>query len=260
MRVAPRRSAKRLFPAMVCTPHSCRAVSVVEPTSARGQAPSARTQVRRHPKRGAYDRAVIDAILDEGVVCHLGFVDGGQPFVIPTLYARVGDSLVVHGSAASRTLRTLDAGVPCCVTVTLVDGLVLARSAYHHSANYRSVVVLGVAREIIDPEEKLAALHAVSEHVVPGRWAEVRPPAQQELRATSVLRLPLDEASAKIRTGGPIDDEADLGLDVWAGVLPLELVARQVRPEPELRAALPDYLIDFDVRLRHARPPTPDAR
>lgn len=243
---------KRLFPRCATRGNSVR-VSIADSADASLKPPSARTQVRRHPKRGAYDRAVIDAILDEAVVCHLGFVEGGQPFVIPTLFARVGDALVVHGSAASRTLRTLNAGVPCCVTVTLIDGLVLARSAYHHSSNYRSVVVLGIAREITDRDEKLVALRSISEHLVPGRWAEVRSPAEHELRATSVLRLPLDEASAKIRTGGPIDDGTDLGLDVWAGVLPLEIVAQQPRPEPEMRVALPPYLTNFTLRSRRSR-------
>jgi nitroimidazol reductase NimA-like FMN-containing flavoprotein (pyridoxamine 5'-phosphate oxidase superfamily) len=186
--------------------------------------PSERTRVRRRPARGAYDREVIDAILDEGLVCHVGFVHDGQPYVVPTTYARVGDLLYVHGAAASRMLRVLAEGVPVCVTVTLLDGLVLARSAFHHSMNYRSVVVLGVAAEVIDEAERLRALRAIVEHVVPGRWPVVRPPTSQELRATSVLRLPLAEASAKIRTGGPLDDAEDLARPVWAGHVPLRLV------------------------------------
>src|SRR5262249_23995964 len=169
--------------------------------------PSERATVRRLPKRAAYDRATIDAILDEALHCHLGFVVDGQPYVIPTIHARVGDRVYVHGSAASRMLRTLADGVAACLTVTLVDGLVFARSAFHQSMNYRSVVVLGTARAVVEAGEKLAALRAVVEHVVPGRWSEVRPPNERELRATSVLSLSLAEASAKIRTGGPLDHQ-----------------------------------------------------
>ncbi len=191
--------------------------------------PSERTRLRRLPQRGSYERGTIDAILDEGLVCHVGFVAEGQPYVIPTTYARVGDQLYVHGSAASRMLRAIS-GAPVCVTVTLLDGLVLARSAFHHSMNYRSVVVLGRAVEVTDAAERLAALEAIVEHMQPGRWSEVRPPSAQELRATSVLRLPIDECSAKIRSGGPIDDEADLALDCWAGVIPLRL-----QPQPPIR-------------------------
>jgi nitroimidazol reductase NimA-like FMN-containing flavoprotein (pyridoxamine 5'-phosphate oxidase superfamily) len=218
-------------------------------------APTRRTRVRRLPERGVYDRAVIDAILDEGMVCHLGFVDDGQPFVIPTLYARAGDSLYVHGSAASRAMRLLGNGAPCCVTVTLVDGLVLARSAFHHSSNYRSVVVLGVAQEVAARDEKLAALRAITEHLVPGRWSEVRSPSEQELRATCVLSLPIDEASAKVRTGGPVDDEADLDRGVWAGVIPLAVVAGEPRPDQRVTAATParDYVLPFRPE-RRARP------
>src|SRR5438093_6317808 len=172
--------------------------------------PTDRTRVRRLPARASYERATIDAILDEGLVCHVGFTVDGQPYVIPTVYARVGDELYIHGSAASRMLRTLEDGVPVCLTVTLLDGLVLARSAFHHSVNYRSVVVLGTATEVTGREEKLAALRAVVEHVVPERWEDVRAPTDQELRATTVLRLPLAEVSAKIRTGFPLDDADDL--------------------------------------------------
>lgn len=187
--------------------------------------PTDRTRVRRLPDRGVYDRPVIDAILDEALVCHLGFVAEGQPFVIPTIHARVGDALYVHGSAASRMLRNLREGAPACVTATLVDGLVLARSAFHQSLNYRSVVVLGTATEVLSPEERLVALEAIVEHVIPGRWAEVRSPNARELKATMVVRLPIGEASAKVRTGGPLDDEEDLALPCWAGVLPLRLAA-----------------------------------
>ncbi len=199
-----------------------------------GRAPSERTKVRREPDRGVYDRAAIDAILDEGLVCHLGFVHDGQPFVIPTLYGRVGDDVYVHGSAASRMLRTLDAGVNACLTVTLVDGLVLARSIFNHSINYRSVVVLGRATAVAESEDKLRALEAFSDRIVPGRWAEVRPPTEKELKATAILRLPLDEASAKVRVGPPHDDEHDLGVQAWAGVIPLRLEAGRPVPDPKL--------------------------
>jgi uncharacterized protein len=200
----------------------------------RGRAQSERTRVRRLPDRGVYDRAEIDAILDEGLVCHLGFVHEGSPYVIPTLYARVGDEVYVHGSAASRTLRTLRGGVDACLTVTLIDGIVLARSIFHHSVNYRSVVVLGRAVEVDGRDEKLRALEAFSQRVLPGRWADVRPPSEQELKATRVLRLPLDEASAKVRTGPPKDEEEDYALAVWAGVIPLALVAGEPQPDARL--------------------------
>jgi uncharacterized protein len=199
-----------------------------------GRAPSERTRVRREPDRGVYDRAAIDAILDEGLVCHLGFVQDGQPFVIPTLYGRVGDVVYVHGSSASRMLRTLEGGVDACLTVTLVDGIVLARSIFNHSINYRSVVVLGRAVPVEEAEEKLQALEAFSQRVLPGRWAEVRPPTAKELKATAILRLPLDEVSAKARTGPPHDYEDDLAVPVWAGVIPLSLQAGTPVPDPAL--------------------------
>jgi nitroimidazol reductase NimA-like FMN-containing flavoprotein (pyridoxamine 5'-phosphate oxidase superfamily) len=180
-------------------------------------------RVRRLPKRAAYDRRTIDAILDEAIVCHLGFVHEGRPFVIPTLQARCGDVVYVHGSAASRMLRTLGRGALACLTVTLVDGLVLARSAFHHSVNYRSVVIHGRAEPVTAPEEKERALEAFTEHLVRGRWADVRWPNAGELKATAVLKLPISEASAKVRTGPPLDDEDDYELDAWAGVLPLAL-------------------------------------
>lgn len=201
--------------------------------------PTPRTRVRRLPKRGAYDRPTIDAILDEGLICHLGFVHDGHPVVIPTLYARVEDVVYVHGSAASRMLRTLADGLDACLTVTLLDGLVLARSAFHHSANYRSVIVFGRARRLDERSEKLAALEAFSEHVAPGRWAEVRAPNEQELKATTVLALPLDEASAKVRTGPPVDDEEDYALDVWAGVIPLRLAAGVPEADARVRPGVP---------------------
>ncbi len=200
--------------------------------------PSPRTTVRRLPKRAAYDPATIHAILDEGLVCHVGFVHEGQPYVIPTNYARWGEQLVIHGAAVSRLLRTLAEGVPVCVTVTLVDGLVLARSAFHHSTNYRSVVILGTAQEITDGSERLEALRAFVEHVLPGRWNEVRPPSESELRATLVLKLPITEASAKIRTGPPVDDEDDYALPCWAGVVPLALTAGAPVPDGRLGAGI----------------------
>jgi nitroimidazol reductase NimA-like FMN-containing flavoprotein (pyridoxamine 5'-phosphate oxidase superfamily) len=184
-----------------------------------------RSQVRRIPDRGRYDAASIHAVLDAGLQCHVGFVVDGQPYVIPTLYARVGETLYLHGSAASRMLRELQKGIAACVTVTLVDGLVLARSAFHHSMNYRSAVCFGTARLVEDADEKLRALEAISEHVIPGRWAEVRPPSALELKATTVLLFTIEEASAKVRTGPPKDDEEDMGSPVWAGVLPLRIAA-----------------------------------
>jgi hypothetical protein len=198
-------------------------------------APSDRSRVRRVPARAHYDRATIDAILDEALVAHLGFAVDGQPYVIPTLHARVDDVVYVHGSAASRAIMTAGRGLPVCLTATLLDGLVLARSAFHHSMNYRSVVVLGQARYVEGPDERLAALEAFTERLVPGRWGEVRPPTRQELKGTRVLALPLDEASAKVRSGGPVDDDEDYALDVWAGVVPLALAAGE--PEPDERLA-----------------------
>jgi nitroimidazol reductase NimA-like FMN-containing flavoprotein (pyridoxamine 5'-phosphate oxidase superfamily) len=199
--------------------------------------PTARTRVVREPHRGVYDRATAYQILDEGFVCHVGFVVDGQPFVIPTGYGRVGDNLYVHGSAASRMLRNLDQGVAVCVTVTLVDGLVLARSIFNHSMNYRSVVVLGTAVAVNDPREKLEALRGISEHILPGRWAQSRPPNEKELKATLVMRLPLTEFSAKVRQGPPIDDEEDYAFPTWAGVIPLQMAAGQPVPDPRLDSA-----------------------
>jgi nitroimidazol reductase NimA-like FMN-containing flavoprotein (pyridoxamine 5'-phosphate oxidase superfamily) len=209
-----------------------------------GSVQSPRTTVRRLPTRGAYDRATIEAILDEALICHVGFIVEGQPMVIPTIHARVDDALYVHGSVASRMLRSLEQGVPACVTVTLLDGLVLARSAFHHSMNYRSVVVLGTATAVVDREEKRRVLDALVEHVMKGRSADARPPSEAELNATMVLRLPITEASAKIRTGPPLDDEEDYALPVWAGVLPLELKPLEPVADPRLRAGieLPPYL------------------
>ena len=195
--------------------------------------PTPRTTVRRLPQRGHYDRETIAAILDEGLFCHVGFVADGQPYVIPTIYARSGDRLYVHGSAVSRMLRTLAGGVPVCVTVTLLDGLVLARSVFNHSMNYRSVVVLGTATPV-EGDEKAGALQTIAEHVAPGRWQEARAPNATELKATLVLSLPLDEASAKVRTGPPVDDDPDYALPHWAGVLPLALAAGSPVPDPRL--------------------------
>lgn len=206
---------------------------MTQPTS-----PTDRTRVVRMPQRGVYDQETVHRILDEGLVCHLGYTLDGQPFVIPTMYAREGDQLYIHGSAASRTLRQVGAGIPVCVTVTLTDGLVLARSVFNHSMNYRSVVALGVASLVESPAEKLEALRGFTEKLLPGRWGETRPPTEQELKATSVLRLPLSEVSAKVRSGPPKDDEADYALPVWAGVIPLRLVAeapiRDERCDPSL--------------------------
>jgi uncharacterized protein len=213
----------------------------------RSTGPTARTRVTRLPKRGFYDRETIDAILDEALVGHLAFTaEDGQPYAIPTLEARVGDEVWVHGSAASRTLRTVASGIPACLTVTLIDGLVLARSIFNHSVNYRSVIVLGEARAVTDPDEKLAALEAFAERIAPGRWADARPPTRQELKATSILSLPLDEASAKIRTGPPADEEDDLQLDAWAGIVPIATVRRDPVPAPDLREGIevPGYLRD----------------
>jgi nitroimidazol reductase NimA-like FMN-containing flavoprotein (pyridoxamine 5'-phosphate oxidase superfamily) len=187
-------------------------------------APTDRTTVHRLAHRATYDRRAINAILDEGLVAHLGLAPDGQPLVLPTLHARVGDEVFVHGSVANRMLRSLRDGAPACLTVSIVDGLVLARSWFHHSVNYRSVVIFGQARLVEDDDRKRAAMAALVEHVAPGRGGHSRPPTAKELAATLVLSLPIDEVSAKIRTGPPIDDEEDLTLDVWAGVLPLALV------------------------------------
>jgi uncharacterized protein len=199
-------------------------------------APSTRTQVRRVPARAVYDRSAIEAILDEGLVAHLAFTLDGQPYVIPTLHARRGEVIYIHGSAASRAIRALATGAPACLTVTMLDGIVLARSAFHHSVNYRSVMVLGGARPVEGPAERLAALEAFTERLVPGRWAEVRPPSPKELKGTSVLAMALEECSAKVRTGPPVDDEEDYALDIWAGVVPLRMTAGPPAPDARLAA------------------------
>ena len=201
--------------------------------------PTPRTQVRRLPERGVYDRAQIHAILDEAFLCHVGFAVDGQPYVIPTAFVRVDDRIYLHGSAASRMLRTLEQGVDVCLTVTLVDGFVLARSAPKHSMNYRSVVVLGRAMPVTDPREKLEALRRFTDHVVPGRWDEVRHPTEQELKSTSVLALPLTEVSAKVRSGGPNDVEEDYALPIWAGVVPLQTRVGDPQPDNRILPGVP---------------------
>jgi nitroimidazol reductase NimA-like FMN-containing flavoprotein (pyridoxamine 5'-phosphate oxidase superfamily) len=209
---------------------------------------SERVRVRRKRERASYDRAVIDAILDEALIAHLGVVEeDGQPVVIPTLHARSGDVVYCHGSAGSRTLRALAAGAPACLTVSLIDGLVLARSAMHHSANYRSVVLLGRARVVEEEAEKMHALRAVVEHIVPGRWSDVRWPTPNELAATAVLALPIEEASAKVRSGGPVDDEEDYSSPCWAGVIPLASRALAPQGDPRMPPGvpLPAYARDY---------------
>jgi nitroimidazol reductase NimA-like FMN-containing flavoprotein (pyridoxamine 5'-phosphate oxidase superfamily) len=201
--------------------------------------PSPRTKVRRHPERGAYDRQTIDAILDEALICHVGFVHDGQPFVIPTIHARVGDVLYLHGSPASRMLRGLGDGIDVCVTATLLDGIVLARSVYNHSMNYRSAVVLGRARPVEEAEAKLAALGAIIEHVVAGRSLDARMPSEKELAGTSVLALTIDEASAKVRTGPPKDFDDDVPLPIWAGVIPLRVEAGEPETDEQVPAGVP---------------------
>ena len=200
---------------------------------------SARTRVTREPQRGVYDRETIYKILDEGLVCHVGFTADDQTFIIPTMYARVGDAIYFHGSAASRMLRRVGEGVNVCVTVTLLDGLVLARSVFNHSMNYRSVVALGAATLVDSPTEKLEALRAFTEKILPGRWNDARQPNEQELKSTSILRLPLTEASAKVRVGPPLDDDADYSLRVWAGVVPLRLVAEAPIPDEKCDPSIP---------------------
>jgi nitroimidazol reductase NimA-like FMN-containing flavoprotein (pyridoxamine 5'-phosphate oxidase superfamily) len=209
--------------------------------------PTEKTRVTRIPDRGKYDAETVHAILDEGFVCHVGFVAEGQPFVIPTLYARVGEEILFHGSAASRMLDAVSEGIAVCLTVTLVDGIVLARSAFHHSMNYRSVVVLGTAMPVTGEVEKMSAMHAFTERIVAGRWKDVRIPTKQELRATSVLRLPLSEVSAKVRIGPPKDEDADYALPVWAGVIPLLQVHGAPIPDPRLPAnvAVPRYVVSY---------------
>jgi nitroimidazol reductase NimA-like FMN-containing flavoprotein (pyridoxamine 5'-phosphate oxidase superfamily) len=210
-------------------------------------APTTRSQVRRLAKRAVYDRATINAILDEGLICHVGFVDDGQPFVIPTIHVRIGDAVYLHGSPASRMLQTLAAGAEACLTVTLVDGLVLARSAFHHSMNYRSVVLFGRGAAVDNEQQKQEVLGCLSEHLIRGRWAEVRGPSPTELKGTLVVRIGIDDVSAKVRTGPPLDDEEDYALSVWAGVLPLRLAATTPIADPRLPpdTPVPPYASDY---------------
>jgi nitroimidazol reductase NimA-like FMN-containing flavoprotein (pyridoxamine 5'-phosphate oxidase superfamily) len=209
--------------------------------------PTVRTRVTREPQRAVYDRTTVYKILDEGFICHVGFVMDGQPYVIPTSYARKDDELLIHGSAASRMLRQAAAGIPVCVTVTLLDGIVLARSIFNHSMNYRSVVVLGKAVAIEDGEEKLGALFALSEHILPGRWDDSRQPNEKELKATTVIRLPIQEFSAKVRQGPPEDDADDYGFPTWAGVIPLETIAGAPIDDARLAAGVtvPAYAVNY---------------
>lgn len=213
-------------------------------------APSQRTRMVREPHRGVYDRETAYEILDEGFICHVGFVIDGQPFVIPTSYGRRDDMLYIHGSAASRMLRNASAGIPLCVTVTLLDGLVLARSVFNHSMNYRSVVVLGTGTAVEDRDEKLRALNVISDHILPGRWQDARQPTEKELKATAVIRVPIQEFSAKVRTGPPIDDEEDYGFRVWAGVLPLNVVPGDPIGDSRLMAGVgvPEYVTRYSRR------------
>jgi hypothetical protein len=212
--------------------------------------PTARTQVRRLPQRGVYDKAEAYKILDEGYLCYVGFAIEGQPYVIPTGYARESDRIFIHGSPASRMVRTLGEGLDVCVTVTLVDGFVMARSAFHHSMNYRSVVILGRARVLDSNAEKMAALKAFTNHVLPGRWDEVRQPSEQELKATTVLELPLTEVSAKVRTGPPIDDAEDLSVPTWAGVVPLRGQVGTPIAMPDLVAGVSEIDVTRFTRFR----------
>jgi nitroimidazol reductase NimA-like FMN-containing flavoprotein (pyridoxamine 5'-phosphate oxidase superfamily) len=216
--------------------------------------PTERSALKRLPKRGVYERESVYQILDEGLICHVGFVVEGQPFVIPTGYARHGDTLYLHGSQASRMLRALKGGLDVCVTVTLVDGMVMARSAFHHSMNYRSVVVFGRAMVVEESAAKLAALRALTEHLAPGRWDEVRQPTEGEMRATLVLALALEEASAKVRTGPPVDDEEDYALPVWAGVVPLGMVAGEPIADPRLPQGVepPAHVSNYVRAVRRA--------
>lgn len=214
------------------------------------QPSTARTRVVREPQRAVYDRESVNHILDEAFLCHVGFSVDGQPFVIPTSYGRKGANLYIHGSAASRMLRQMKEAVPVCVTVTLLDGLVLARSIFNHSMNYRSVVILGKATLVDDPEEKMEALRVLSEHILPGRWDDARQPNEQELKATSVLRVPIEEFSGKVRTGPPVDDPEDVTFPTWAGVVPLEIKASEAINDPDLdpKHEVPEYARAYSRR------------
>ncbi|MEK7722926.1 MAG: pyridoxamine 5'-phosphate oxidase family protein [Acidobacteriota bacterium] len=207
-----------------------------------------RTKLKRLPKRGNFDREMVYKILDEAFICHIGFSVDGQTFVIPTAYGRKGDTLFVHGSAASRMMREMSKGIDVCITVTLVDGLVLARSAFHHSINYRSVVIFGKAEIVTEEAEKNEALFAFTEHLIKGRWADVREPNSKELKGTTVLKLEINEASAKMRTGNPIDDEKDMNLDCWAGLIPLKIQAENPIDDSLLKDGIevPDYALNYE--------------
>jgi uncharacterized protein len=207
--------------------------------------PTPRTRVIREPQRAVYDREGVNQILDEAFICHVGFALDGQPYVIPTSFGRNGDTLYVHGSAASRMLRNLDKGIPVCITVTLLDGLVLARSIFNHSMNYRSVVILGTATLVDDPSEKLAALRALSEHIIPNRWDDSRQPNEKELKATSILRVPITEFSAKVRVGPAVDDEEDYSFPTWAGVIPLDTTVGAAIRDERCEQELPAYLANY---------------
>ncbi len=216
---------------------------------------SKRTELRRIPDRGSRNWETINQILDAGLLASVGFCVDGQPFVIPTLYGRDRNKLYLHGSAASRMLRELETGAPVCITVTLVDGLVLARSAFHHSMNYRSVMAFGVARKIEEPAQKTRALRIISEHLIAGRWKDVRSPSEKELKATAVLEFSIEEASSKVRSGPPLDDESDYGWPVWAGVLPLEIKSRPPLPDDKLikGVTLPEYVQRYNARINGSK-------
>ena len=203
--------------------------------------PTKRTKVRRLAKRAVYDKVQVHGILDEGKLCHVGFNVEGQPYVIPTLYCRLGGQIYIHGSGASRMLRTLEHGVDVCVTITLVDAYVLARSAFHHSMNYRSVVILGRARLVSDPVELMRALKAITDHIVPQRWDEVRAPNELEMKQTLVLTLPLTEVSAKVRSGPPVDDDEDYALPVWAGLVPVRTEVGEPVSDGRLAPGTPPF-------------------
>jgi len=217
--------------------------------------PSDRTRLRRKKERGSHDRTLIDAILDEGLICHVGFPDGGATTVLPTAYARLGDHLYLHGAVGNHMLRVLASGAPACVAVTLLDGLVFARSAFHHSMNFRSVVLFGAAREVVDPDDKRRAVLAIVDHMAPGRSRDARPPSDSELQSTRVVAFPVEEVSAKVRTGGPVDEPEDLALAVWGGELPFEVVTRTPVPDDGSEAVpTPDYVGDFWAHRRAAAP------
>ena len=215
------------------------------------EAPTPRTEIRRLPERGVYDLDAINAILDEAIFCHVGFIDAGSPVVIPTIHARVGTTLYIHGSPASRMLRSMAQGIEVSVAVTILDGLVVARTPFEQDLNYRSVVTFGEARLVDDPEEKMVALKALTDHVTPGRWEDCRPPTDKEVRATLVLAVPLDEASAKVSTGPPEDEKEDRRLPFWAGVVPVSLVFGEPDPDVGVDGPAPDYL------AKYVRPPDP---